>query len=224
MLCQTPQIVYFKGVIRKGEKLINAQIDAGYESGSGFREAFSKFLGTPPSHLNQQCQILKSAWIDTPLGPMVAVSDDSHLLLFEFVDCRGLEKEIEKLRNKTKSAIIPGNSFPIQSIIQEIELYFSGQLQQFKTPILMLGSPFQQLVWETLQTIPYGETRSYKQQAELLGRPESFRAVANANGANQLAIIIPCHRIINTNGELGGYGGGLDRKRWLIELEKQSMK
>lgn len=207
--------------IRQGEKVINAQIDAGYESGSGFRDAFSKFLGAPPSNLNQQYQILKSAWIDTPLGPMIAISDEKALYLLEFVDRRGLEREVERLRNKTKSAIIPGETAPIKSIEKELGGYFSGQLKSFTTPVRLLGSPFQIDAWQALKAIPYGTTKSYKQQAENLGKPQAFRAVANANGANQLAIIIPCHRIINTNGELGGYGGGLNRKQWLIELEKK---
>jgi AraC family transcriptional regulator of adaptative response/methylated-DNA-[protein]-cysteine methyltransferase len=140
--------------------------------------------------------------------------------LLEFIERRGLEKEIEKLRIKTKSAIIPGRTLPIDQIEQELAGYFERKLTEFKTPIKMLGSDFQKKVWGQLINIPYGETRSYLEQATLIGKPTAFRAVANSNGANQLAIIIPCHRIINANGNLGGYGGGVSRKEFLINLEK----
>lgn len=168
-----------------------------------------------------QHNILKSAWLDSPLGPMLAVSDEDALYLLEFVERRGLEKEIERLRAKTKSAIIPGKTKPIDQIEQELEEYFAGTLKEFKTLIHLVGSDFQKKVWQELMQIPYGQTRSYLEQAKALGRPTSFRAVANANGKNQLAIIIPCHRVINSNGELGGYGGGISRKEFLINLEKQ---
>jgi len=206
--------------IRGGEKVIEAQLNTGYESGSGFRDAFAKIMGAAPTNFNKQHNILKSSWLDTPLGPMLAISDEESLYLLEFVERRGLEKEIERLRLKTKSAIIPGRTIPIDQIEQELGPYFAGELKEFKTAIKMLGSDFQKKVWEELMNIPYGETRSYLEQATLIGKPTAFRAVANANGANQLAIIIPCHRIINANGDLGGYGGGLARKEFLINLEK----
>ena len=189
--------------IRNGEAITESQIDTGYESSSGFRDAFSKIMGAAPSKLNQQLKLLYASWIDTSFGSMIAIADESQLYLLEFVERRGLEREIEQLRIKLKAAIIPGKTQPIESIKKELDLYFSGQLKEFKTPIFVIGSPFQKLVWEELQRIPYGETRSYLQQAVAIGKPTAFRAVANANGCNQLAIIIPCHRIINSTGELG---------------------
>jgi AraC family transcriptional regulator, regulatory protein of adaptative response / methylated-DNA-[protein]-cysteine methyltransferase len=208
--------------IRSGEAVIDAQLSTGYESGSGFRDAFSRILGAAPTKIGQS-NILKASWIDTPLGPMIAIADDQALYLLEFVDRRGLEREIERLRKKIKSAIIPGHTQPIRSIENELNNYFEGTLIEFKTPLIFLGSPFQMRVWEELKKIPSGETRSYSEIATEIGRPTAFRAVANANGANQFAIIIPCHRVINTNGELGGYGGGLTRKKWLIHHEKQGI-
>jgi AraC family transcriptional regulator, regulatory protein of adaptative response / methylated-DNA-[protein]-cysteine methyltransferase len=209
--------------IREGEKVIEAQLNTGYESSSGFRDAFSKIMGAAPTNLKNQHNILKSSWLDTPLGPMLAISDDQALYLLEFVERRGLEREIEHLRIKTKSAIIPGRTTAIDSIEAELAEYFAGNLKIFKTPIHMLGSPFQKMVWQELMRIPYGETRSYLAQANAIGKPTAFRAVANANGANRIAIIIPCHRIINSNGDLGGYGGGITRKQWLINMEKQGI-
>ncbi len=164
---------------------------------------------------------LKSAWLDTPLGSMLAISDTERLYLLDFVESKGLEYKIKRLKINTKSAITEDRTRPIISIEEELKSYFSGTLQKFNTPIYLLGSEFQQLVWQELMNVPYGETRSYFTQAKLIGMERSYRAVANANGANKFVIIIPCHRIINNNGKLGGYGSGLDRKKWLIEHERQ---
>jgi AraC family transcriptional regulator of adaptative response/methylated-DNA-[protein]-cysteine methyltransferase len=206
--------------IRKGVSVIDAQIQSGFESGSGFRDAFSKILGDVPARIHHQTTILKAKWIDTVLGPMVAMGDDEALYLLEFVTRRGLEREVERLR-KRGFAIIPGESWPLQSIESELTAYFDGKLTQFKTPYRVFGSEFQQQVWHALCHIPYGETRSYREQALSLNRPTAYRAVANANGANQLAIIIPCHRIISSDGSLGGYGGGVAVKQWLLEHEQR---
>jgi AraC family transcriptional regulator of adaptative response/methylated-DNA-[protein]-cysteine methyltransferase len=207
--------------IRAGELVIEAQVSVGYESSSGFRDAFSRIMGTPPSK-SEKSKIFHAAWLDTQLGPMLAIADDQCLYLLEFVDRRGLEKEIERLRIKTKSAIIPGRNKPISSIESELKDYFAGILTEFKTPLFLLGSPFQKRVWEEIKKIPSGTTRSYFDMADAVGKPTSYRAVAQANGANQCAIIIPCHRVINKSGELGGYGGGITRKKWLLEHERKN--
>jgi AraC family transcriptional regulator of adaptative response/methylated-DNA-[protein]-cysteine methyltransferase len=206
--------------IRQGASVIDAQLQAGYESGSGFRDAFSKILGHVPQKINKQLVILKAAWIDTILGPMIAIADEESLYLLEFVTRRGLEREVERLRKKG-FALVPGNTLPLTSIETELNDYFAGTLKAFKTPYRVFGSPFQQQVWEQLCQIPYGETRSYAEQSTLLGKPNAYRAVANANGANQLAIVVPCHRVIASDGTLGGYGGGLAVKQWLLNHEKQ---
>lgn len=208
--------------IRHGSSVINSGLDVGYESGSGFRDAFSKIIGSAPSKAQGHSQlILKTSWIDTLLGPMIAIGDDESLYLLEFADRRGIMKEIEQLRLKKKTAIIPGDTNSINMIKNELGLYFSGKLREFKTPLHLMGSEFQKKSWQALIEIPYGQTRSYLEQAQAIGNNKAFRAVANANGANQLAIIIPCHRIINHNGNLGGYGGGKMRKEWLIKHEKK---
>lgn len=208
--------------IRDGESVIDAQLNTGYESNSGFRDAFSKIMGAPPTHFDKQHNILNASRIDTPLGSMLAVGDEEKLHLLEFVDRRALEREIERLRKKTKSAILPGTPPSLQSIKRELDAYFKGTLRTFKTPLSIPGSPFQKRVWEGLLRVPYGETRSYADLAKDIGKPTAYRAVANANGANQFAIVIPCHRIINHNGELGGYGGGIDRKKWLLDHERKA--
>ncbi|MGQ3887396.1 bifunctional transcriptional activator/DNA repair enzyme AdaA [Legionella sp. CNM-1927-20] len=207
--------------IREGDSVINTQLTIGYESGSGLRDAFSRHLGTSPSQSENKF-ILYASWLDTKLGSMLAISSDSALYLLEFVDRRGLEREIERLKSKTKACILPGKTSPITSIEKELAEYFTSKLNYFKTPVFFLGTSFQQRVWEELQRIPAGETRTYSDIAKSLGKPSAFRAVAQANGANQLAIIIPCHRVIKENGQLGGYGGGIARKEWLLNLERMN--
>lgn len=205
--------------IRSGSQVIQAQVATGYESSSGFRDAFSAIMGITPTLSNDQ-KILHATWIDTQLGPMIAIADQQALYLLEFVDRRGLEREIERLRLKTKSAIIPGRTAIINLIEKELQQYFSGTLQIFTTTLHFLGSPFQQSVWQELQKIPHGQTQSYAQLAIAVGNPAACRAVAQANGANQLSIIIPCHRVINSDGQLGGYGGGITRKQWMLNHER----
>lgn len=207
--------------IREGGTVIDAQLSTGYESSSGFRDAFSRALGAAPTRLGHT-HVLRAAWLDTRLGPMIAVADERELYLLEFMDRRGLERELERLKQNTKSAIIPGKVEPIQMIEEELTLYFDGKLRAFTTPMHLIGTPFQKQVWQQLLSIPPGETRSYSEIAASIDRPTATRAVAQANGANQLAIIIPCHRVINADGGMGGYGGGLSRKEWLISHEKRS--
>jgi AraC family transcriptional regulator of adaptative response/methylated-DNA-[protein]-cysteine methyltransferase len=206
--------------IRSGERVIDAQLDAGFDSGSGFRDAFARIMGAPPA--SRATRALFAAWIDTPVGPMTAIADERALYLLEFVDRRGLEREIERLRVKQKAGIAPGRTAPIVQIERELASYFAGRSTTFETPLECDGSPFQKAVWDALKTIPPGETWSYAQLARAVGRPRAVRAVGTANGANTLAIVIPCHRVINANGELGGYGGGLPRKRWLLEHERRA--
>jgi len=206
--------------IRNGERVIDAQLDAGFESGSGFRDAFARIMGAPPR--SRETRALFAAWLDTPLGPMTAVADEHALYLLEYVDRRGLEREIERLRARLKAGIAPGRTAPIAQIEKELAAYFAGRSTAFKTPLARGGSPFQSSVWDALLTIPPGETWSYAELARAVGRPRAVRAVAQANGANQFAIVIPCHRVINANGELGGYGGGVPRKRWLLEHERRA--
>ncbi|SRR5579883_594606 len=204
--------------IKEGNAVIDAQLTTGYESSSGFRDAFSKIMGAAPTRANHL--ILKAAWLDTKLGPMIVIADENGLYLLEFVDRRGLENEVKRLRKRLNAAIIPGETSIIKSIESEITDYFERRKYIFNTPIHLIGSSFQKNVWNELKKIPPGETRSYLDIAKLLNSPTAFRAVARANGANQLAIVVPCHRVINTNGELGGYGGGIVRKQWLLEHEK----
>ncbi len=204
--------------IKEGAKVIEAQLSAGFESESGFRDAFASIMGQPISR-KKEVTVLKASWISTKLGGMVAIADEEALLLLEFVDRRGLELEVEKLRNRLNGMIVPGKNKVLDQIGKELEEYYDGKLTEFQTPIRLLGSDFQKSVWEELRRIPAGKTRTYQEQAEAIGKPQAVRAVGRANGMNQLAIIVPCHRVIGKNGDLVGYAGGLERKRWLLEME-----
>lgn len=212
--------VEFKEGLERG-LAVDSQLDVKWKSESAFKNSFSKILDAKAVNRGNCSSLLKASWLDTKLGAMVAISDDERLCLLKFVDQSGLEKKIEGLKRKQGSLIMLGETAPITKVREELDLYFSGKLKEFHIPISMIGSAFQAKAWNALIRIPYGKTRSYLEQAKEIGNPKAFRAVANANGANPLTVVVPCHRIINSNGGLGGYGGGEMRKQWLIDHERQ---
>lgn len=165
---------------------------------------------------------LQAACFETKLGPMIAIAGAEALYLLEFVDRRKLDREVHRLMQQLKATAIPGESDILKNIKSEMDHYFNGKLTQFETPIYLSGSVFQKKVWGELRNIPHGETRSYLELAKALQKPTAYRAVAQANSTNQLAIIVPCHRVINANGELGGYAGGVAKKQWLLAHEKNN--
>lgn len=203
-----------------GSTILTAQHEASFNSGSAFRLAFAKLLGCSPASLNRK-GTLQASWIGTPLGDMVAVSSMTHLHLLEFVDRKALPTELKRLRDATRQSIGIGHPEPTEQAEQELKAFFSGQNADFSTPLAFQGSDFSRMVWEELRQIPVGQTRSYSQIAQRIGRASATRAVARANGANQIALMVPCHRVIGANGSLTGYGGGLWRKQRLIEIERQ---
>lgn len=161
--------------------------------------------------------VLTASLIETPFGQMIAIADEQALYLLEFVECPAVERKLKRL----KTRIIPGRTQPIAMIEHELREYSAGTLQTFKTPHVLRGTPFQQSVWRQLEKIPYGKTCSYAELAAVLGKPSAFRAVAQANARNTLCIMIPCHRVINSSGALGGYASGVVRKQWLLDHEKK---
>lgn len=206
--------------VQAGRRVIEVQLDRGYESTSGFREAFARVFGAPPRGAkNAACLLARR--IETPLGTMLALADDHGLRLLEFVDRRGLERELAQLRRRLKCAIVPGDHAVLARLAQELDEYFSGTRMAFSVPLAPVGSAFQLRVWAELCRIPPGGTRSYAEMARRLGVPKSPRAIGRANGSNMLAIVIPCHRVINASGALGGYAGGLWRKQRLLEHERK---
>lgn len=205
--------------LQKGSKVIDQQLEAGYDSASGFQDAFSRIMGTPVK--SADIKLLTACFIPTPLGRMLALADEDFIYLLEFENRRGLEKEIERLRNRLNARIIHGSNDLLQELEKELKAYFKAQSAAFTIPLYLAGSDFQRSVWQLLKTIPLGQTASYQDLAIKLGDKNKVRAVGNANGANQIAILIPCHRVIQSSGDLGGYGGGIERKRYLLELESR---
>ena len=203
-----------------GGKVITAQHDASFDSASAFRAAFARLLGCAPGELRQD-RLLRATWIATPLGDMIAVSSRSHLHLLEFVDRKGLPAQLKRLQQASREAIGIGMMPPSEQAASELSDYFAARSGHFRTPLALAGSAFTRQVWDALREIPVGQTRSYGDIARRIGRNTATRAVARANGANQIALMSPCHRGIGADGSLTGYGGGLWRKQRLIEIERQ---
>ncbi len=159
--------------------------------------------------------------IETELGIMIAGAVTEGICLLEFSDRRMLNTEYKDLARHFKTTIQEGENRHFKTLRNQLKEYFEGSRKEFSVPLVTPGTPFQQAVWKELMNIPYGTTHSYLEQSIALGKPESIRAVANANGMNRISIIIPCHRVIGSDGRLTGYGGGLKRKRWLLDHEKK---
>ena len=207
--------------IRLGADLDDVALGYGYESHSGFREAFGKTFGRPPGK-SKNVDCIVTGMVETPLGPMVIAATSRGVCLVEFTSRRMLEAEFSALRRLLRCAIVPGTNEHLEQLRDELTRYFSGDLMEFRVPLLYPGSAFQQAVWDSVRRIPYGATRSYESLAHELGRPGAARAVGSANGCNRISILIPCHRVLNKDGKLGGYGGGLWRKQALLDLERQT--
>jgi AraC family transcriptional regulator, regulatory protein of adaptative response / methylated-DNA-[protein]-cysteine methyltransferase len=205
--------------IRKGEKLDDVALGNGFESHSGFRGAFGKIFGTPPGKAVTTNQ-LKVAWCESPLGPLLAAATDEKIVLLEFTDRRMLETQFKTLRRYFKRPIVPGENRLLSVLRRELTSYFAGELKEFSVPVETPGSDFQRKVWNALRQIPYGKTLSYEALARKIGSPKAQRAVGHSNGLNRIAIIVPCHRVVNKDGSLGGYGGGLWRKQAMLDLER----
>jgi len=205
--------------IREGEDIDEVVFTNGYESHSGFRDAFGKLFGTSPGR-SRDSECILTSLSESPLGPMILAANSKGLCMAEFSDRRMLEYQVEMLRRYFKCAIVPGENEFIKQAKYELAEYFSGRLTKFRVPLDFPGTEFQQKVWSQLLKIPYGETISYKELARRTGDRKASRAVGSANGMNRIGVIIPCHRVVNKDGKLGGYGGGLWRKQWLLDMEK----
>jgi AraC family transcriptional regulator, regulatory protein of adaptative response / methylated-DNA-[protein]-cysteine methyltransferase len=206
------------GSIKYGDKVVDAAFDSGYESLSGFTASFKKTTGFAPNQSRARALIAITR-IATPLGPMLAGATDDGVCLLEFADRRMLETQLARLTQRLGAEPVPGPHPHFETLNAQMGAYFAGERTVFDLPLVTPGTDFQQEVWRALREIPHGETSSYGELAAWLGRPGSARAVARANGDNRIAVIIPCHRVIGSDGNLTGYGGGLWRKRFLLDLE-----
>ncbi len=209
--------------VRRGSSVDDAQNKSGFESASGFRDAFTRIFGESPTAARGQAGLFAER-METPLGAMLALADDEGLRLLEFVDRRALEGELVTLRTRLQTNIVPGQHPHLDAIRTQLGDYFSGKNLLFDLSLAPVGSPFQLRAWQILLSIPLGETRSYSWMANELGDVGMRRAVGRANGTNMMSIIIPCHRVIRADGSLCGYGGGLWRKKWLLDHEQKFTK
>ncbi|MDB6176842.1 trifunctional transcriptional activator/DNA repair protein Ada/methylated-DNA--[protein]-cysteine S-methyltransferase [Paracoccus sp. Z330] len=205
--------------LMKGERMIEAQLEAGFESASGFRAAFSRLFGHAPHELRGQGG-LRADWIETPLGGMIAITDDQALHLLEFTDRKALPDGLRKLSSMVGGRIGLGRNGVTDQVERELAAYFKGNGPTFSVPVALHGTAFQRQVWQELQRIPAGTTLSYGDLARKIGNPNAVRAVARTNATNRVALVVPCHRVIGADGSMTGYAGGLWRKRRLIEAER----
>lgn len=206
------------GQIKNGGDLSQAAYEHGYESLSGFREAFAKLFDAPPGRARGS-DCIHISRILTPLGPMLAGASELAIHLLEFADRRMLETQLERLKQRLGAELVLGGNALLERLEDELNRYFAGELRQFTVPLQYPGTEFQVACWDYLRSIPYGATRSYAEQAQAIDKPGALRAVGRANGENRLSIIIPCHRVVGSDGKLTGYGGGLWRKRFLLDHE-----
>lgn len=217
--CRSLRIGQALSAISNGVTATGAAFDSGYESLSGFAEAVQRVAGSSPSIAAEVAPVLMSR-ISTPLGTMVAGARDGSVVFLEFADRRGFDGQVGRLAKRTGASVVTGRTRIHDALASQLDGYFSGTREVFDVPVDLCGTAFQITVWRALMEIQYGETRSYGEQAAQLGRPNAVRAVATANGANRIAILVPCHRVVGADGSLTGYGGGLWRKQRLLELER----
>lgn len=205
--------------LKNGARTIDAQLEAGFNSPSGFVDAVKKNFGANPSELFER-QFLSATWLETPIGPMLCICDHQGLHLLEFAERIGLAKELQVTIDKI--APICFQNHPYHQIVHDqIKEYFAGTRDKFDLKIAQWGTKFEKNIWRKLQEIPYAQTRSYSQIAQAIDNDKAARAVARANGANKIAIVIPCHRVIGSDGSMTGYGGQIWRKEWLLNHEKK---
>lgn len=206
--------------LRSGEDVTSTAFGSGFESLSGFRDSLRKWVGETPTSAKQTEPIFTTR-ILTPLGPMLAAGGDSGLCLLEFADRKMLAKQFQRISRLFQQPILVGSHEILNQTARQIQQYFQGERTSFTLTLRMDGTSFQTAVWQHLLAIPYGQTASYRQLAERLKNPTAARAVGRANGDNRFAIVVPCHRVVRSDGHLCGYAGGLWRKKWLLNWERQ---
>jgi len=218
--CRRRRMGYALQEIEQGRDLDHVGWTNGYQSASGFRDAFRQTFGKPPGQ-SEGTDCIVIDWVESPLGPLVLGAKMDGICLLEFSNPQRLQKQLAQLRNTFGCPVVPGQHKFLDQLKAELSEYFDGKRADFRTPVTLQGTAFQESVWKGLLEIPYGQTESYEGLAQAIGQPRASRAVGRANGQNRIAIVIPCHRVVNKNGKMGGYGGGLWRKQFLLDLERR---
>lgn len=207
--------------LQSAQNVTDVAYDSGYDSLSGFNTMFKNIIGTSPQKSKDK-PVVTVAYMETELGMMVAAASGKGICMFEFADYKHIDLELRQLAAFFKAPLVHGHTPLFDTLKKQLEEYFNGVRRDFDIPLDLVGTEFQKRVWMSLLQIPYGCTTTYAKQAELLGKPSAVRAVANANGKNKISIILPCHRVIGADGTLTGYGGGIWRKKKLLEFEQQN--
>lgn len=166
-------------------------------------------------------EIIATTTISTPLGEMFAAASKKGIVMLSFFTPFNVEAKIDALKKTFNADVIPANSEIFDALRTQLNEYFNKERTTFEIPLQLVGSSFQVECWKELLNIPYGKTISYKQQATNINKPTSHRAVSNANAQNMIAILVPCHRVIASNGKLSGYNGGVEKKEFLLNLENK---
>jgi AraC family transcriptional regulator of adaptative response/methylated-DNA-[protein]-cysteine methyltransferase len=180
--------------LRRGAPIDEAVFESGYESHSGFRDAFARLFGATPGR-TELAAPLTVTWLSTP---MIAGADSERgVCLLEYSNPRALGPQLAALGRRHRRPLVPGDDPCLAQLREELRRYFAGELRRFTVPLALVGSAFQERVWSELLAIPYGETCSYELLAARVGRPGAARAVGSANGRNPVAIVVPCHRVVN---------------------------
>ena len=205
--------------MKNNNDVTSTAFDSGYDSLSGFHQAFSDTTGFSPSQSKNQ-SLVNITRLSTPLGQMYAGASEQGLCLLEFIDRKMIDDQIAQLQKQLRARFVTGVNQHLTALETQLAEYFAGKRRKFDIPLDVRGSEFQQKAWQALQQIPYGDTRSYQQQAVAIGNEKAVRAIASANAKNRISIVIPCHRVIAKDGGLAGFGGGVWRKKYLLDLEK----
>jgi AraC family transcriptional regulator of adaptative response/methylated-DNA-[protein]-cysteine methyltransferase len=208
--------------IRSDQSVTEVAFDSGYDSLSGFNAMFKHVIGVSPQKSKDK-RIVNMTYIETDLGLMIAGATEKGICMLQFADYKLIDLELRQLVSLFKAPLVQGSNPHFDTLRHQLEAYFKGERQVFDVPLDLAGTAFQKQVWLSLLQIPYGCTTSYGRQAELIGKPSAVRAVANANGKNKISIILPCHRVIGADGTLTGYGGGIWRKKKLLEFEQENL-
>ncbi len=182
-------------------------------------EVLARDCARMQSAVREKDSSLSLMGVESPLGPLLLGAQNGAIAVLEFCDEPEIGRRLADLEVRFNCALHVGSEPVLEKLIGQLDAYFARELQTFDVPLIYRGSAFQEKVWGELLRIPYGQTRSYGAVAQRVGDAGAMRAVGAANHLNPIAIVIPCHRVVNAHGDLGGYGGGAWRKRWLLDLE-----
>jgi len=207
--------------IKNGNSITHSAFESGYESLSGFNESYRALFGESASKSKNR-NVVNVLRFSSPIGSLIACATENGLCFLGFIGQKRIEKQFDEIQKQFNAIILPGKNAHLTKVKKEITEYFDGKRKTFSVSLDIVGTDFRKKVWTELLNIPYGKTASYKEQAIAINNIKAIRAVASANGANKISIIIPCHRVIGSNGSLTGYAGGLHKKSWLLNFEKSN--